>query len=606
MEHVSAKAAARPDGKTRVTRRRFSNQQVANVLYEMAVLYEMQGVEFKPRAYERAAHGVESAPDNLQDVFIEHGADGLKGIPGVGAGIREHLEELFSTGHFKEYEAFKKKIPVDIIGLTAVQGVGPQTIKTLWKELHVKNVDDLEKAARAGKISSIPHFGKTAERKLIKGIEFMRKSGHRFILGFVAADVERLQRSIARMPEVERVEVAGSFRRRKETIGDIDVLIASAIPHRVMSRLLALPLVAHVYGTGPTKTSMRLKSGINVDVRIVPSESWGAALNYFTGSEPHNIALRKIAQKHGWKLSEYGLFKGRTMLAGSTEKEVYDRLGLPYVEPELREMTGEIDAAKAGKLPKLIGYGDLRGDLQVQTKSTDGNASIEKMADAAEAAGLSYIAITDHTRSLAMTRGLDEKRLIEQMKEIARLNKKRKKAGKKLTILCGAEVNIHKDGSLDIDDETLEKLDVVGASIHSYFDLSRREQTRRLVRAMENPNVDIIFHPTCRLINARPEVQLDIDEVISAAKRTGTVLEIDAYPDRLDLRDEYIKKCVQAGVSLAIDSDAHAPEHFALLQFGIGQARRGWAARSDVINTLPLQQMLRRLKGNHARSGNQS
>lgn len=575
------------------TRRHFSNQEVAGILHEMAMLYEMQGVQFKPRAYERAAHGVESFGENVQDCFLEHGAKAIDEIPGVGAGIAEHLQTLFSTGHFKEYETFKKAVPVDIIGLSAIQGVGPQTIKTLWQTLRIRNVDDLEKAARAGKISTIPHFRKTAERKILKSIEFMRKSGQRYILGFVAAEVDALQHAIARISDVERIEVAGSFRRRKETIGDVDLLVVSAKPERVMEKILALPAVAHVYGTGPAKTNLRLKSGIDVDVRIVAAKSWGAALAYFTGSQPHNIALRTLAQRHGWKLSEYGLFKGEVLLAGRTEHEVYERLGLPYIEPELREMTGELDAAKAGTLPELIEYDDLRGDLQVQTNWTDGNASIERMADAAEAAGLDYIAITDHTKSLAMARGLDEKRLAEQSKEIARINRSRKAEGKKLTILTGAEVNVQKDGTLDIDDATLETLDVVGIAIHSHFELSRGEQTARLIRAMENPHADIVFHPTCRLINARPEVALDIDAVIGAAKRTKTILEVDAYPDRLDLRDEYIKKCVQAGVLLSIDSDAHAPEHFSVLKYGIAQARRGWATKADVVNTLPLRRMLR-------------
>lgn len=578
------------------THHHFSNQEIAGILYEMAALYEMQGVEFKPRAYERAAHGVESFGENVQDLFVEHGVKAIDGVPGVGTGIAEHLQDLFTTGHFKEYDALKKKMPVDIIGLTAVQGVGPQTVKTLWTKLRVKNVDDLEKAARAGKISAIPHFGKRTEQKILKSIDFMRKGGQRFILGFAAADVERLRRTIARIPEVERIEVAGSFRRWKETIGDIDILIVSSKPERLMAKLLALRLVTHVYGTGPTKTNMRLKSGIDVDVRIVPARSWGAALAYFTGSEAHNIALRKLAQRRGWKLSEYGLFKGTAMLAGGTEKGVYERLELPYIEPELREMTGELEAAKMNKLPTLIGYDELRGDLQVQTNWTDGNATIEKMADAAEDAGLEYIAITDHTKSLAMARGLDEGRLIEQLEEIARINKRRKTAGKKLTILSGAEVNIRKDGTLDIEDSTLKRLDVVGASIHSYFELPRREQTARLIAAMENPHVDVIFHPTCRLINTRPELELDLDEVIRSAKQTRTALEVDAYPDRLDLRDEYIRKCVHAGVMLAIDSDAHAPEHFSVLKFGIGQARRGWASKGDVLNTLPLRQMLRALK----------
>ncbi|MGZ6218212.1 MAG: helix-hairpin-helix domain-containing protein, partial [Vulcanimicrobiaceae bacterium] len=319
-------------------RHHFSNQEIANILSEMAVLYELKGVEFKPRAYERAAHGVESFGENVHDVFIELGTKAIDGIPGVGTAIAEHLEELFTTGHFKEYDTFKKAIPVDIVGLTSIEGVGPQTVKTLWEKLRIRDVDDLEKAARAGKISTIPHYGKRTEQKILKSIEFMRRSAKRFNLGFITADVEGLHRVIARMPEVDRVEVTGSFRRWKETIGDIDILISSSKPERVMTKLLALPSVAHVYGTGPTKTSMRLKSGIDVDVRIVPAQSWGAALNYFTGSEPHNIALRKLAQRRGWKLSEYGLFKNTKMLAGRTEEEVYDRLALPYIEPELREM----------------------------------------------------------------------------------------------------------------------------------------------------------------------------------------------------------------------------------------------------------------------------
>ncbi|MBI2610446.1 DNA polymerase/3'-5' exonuclease PolX [Candidatus Kaiserbacteria bacterium] len=585
-----------------IRRRHFSNQELANILYEMAALYEMQGVQFKPRAYDRAAHGVESHEENLQDLFMEHGEAAFAGVPGVGKGIADHLKELFTRGHFREYEKLKRKVPVDIVGLTSIEGVGPKTVRALWEQLRIRDVDDLERAARRGMISKLPHFRKRTEEKMLKSIEFMRKSGKRFILGFVAADVERLKRMIEKIPEVDSLEVAGSWRRWKETIGDIDILITSKKPKAVMSKILALPPVAHVYGTGSTKTNVRLKSGIDVDVRVVPAKSWGAALNYFTGSKPHNIALRSIAQKRGWKLSEYGLFKGKKMLAGKTEEEVYKHLGFPYIEPELREMSGELEAAlrqaqgKPPGLPKLTGYKDLKGDLQVQTNWTDGSASIEKMADAAEAAGLEYIAVTDHTKSLAMTHGLNEKRLLEQVREIARTNQKRKRAGKKLVILAGSEVNIQKDGSLDIDDKTLSKLDIVGAAIHSYFDLSRNEQTRRLVRAMENKNVDIIFHPTCRLINARPEIQLDIEQVIRAAKRTGTVLEIDAYPDRLDLRDEYVKKCVEAGVLMSIDSDAHAPEHFSVLKFGIATARRGWAERKDIVNTLPLSKLRGKLK----------
>lgn len=574
----------------------FSNREVATILREMAMLYEMQGIQFKPRAYERAAQSIESLGENVQELYMEQGTSALDAIPGVGKGIADHLAELFRTGHFKEYEDLKKEVPVDIAGLTSIPGVGPKTVQTLFKKLRIRNIDDLEKAAREGKISKLPHFKERTEKKILKGIEFQRQSGKRFILGFIAPDVERLRTMISQIPEVDRVEIAGSYRRRKETIGDIDILILSGKPKRVMAAILTLPFVAYVFGSGTTKTNLRLKSGIDVDVRVVPAPSWGAALNYFTGSKAHNIALRTIAEKHGLKLSEYGLFDGRKMIAGKTEEELYRKLGFPYIEPELREMTGELDAAKVGKLPKLINYNDLRGDLQVQTNWTDGSATIEKMADAAENFGLEYIAITDHTKSLAMTKGLDDKKIEKQIKEIEQINKKRTSLGKKLIILKGAEVNINKDGTLDIHDKTLKQLDIVGAAIHSHFELQRQEQTERLIRAMENPNVDIIFHPTCRIINARQEIELDMDKVIKAAKRTGTILEIDAFPDRLDLRDEYIKKCVQEGVLLTIDSDAHAPEHFSVLQYGIAQARRGWAQDKNIINTLPLKKMLNKLK----------
>ena len=330
---------------------------------------------------------------------------------------------------------------------------------------------------------------------------------------------------------------------------------------------------------------------------MIPEESWGAALCYFTGSKSHNIELRKIAIRRGLKLNEYGLFKGARRVAGKTEEEIYKALGLSYIEPELREMTGEIDAARKKTLPKLIGYNDVRGDLQVQTNWTDGSVGIKEMAEAAEREGLEYIVITDHTRGLAMTGGLDEKGILRQMKEIESLNRSYGKAGKKFSILTGTEVNIRKDGTLDIADDVLRKLDVVGAAVHSHFTLSKNEQTKRVIRAIENPNVDIIFHLTGRIINRREGIAVDIDEVIRAAKRTGTILEINAYPDRLDIKDEHVRKCVAAGVLMSIDSDAHSPEHFSLLQFGIAQARRGWAEKKDIINTLPVQKMLARLKG---------
>jgi DNA polymerase (family 10) len=474
--------------------------------------------------------------------------------------------------------------------------VGPQTIKTLWKELGIKDLDTLEKAARAGKIRTLPGFGERSEQKILKGLEFLRHAGGRAILGFVFPDLEHLEQRLREFPEVERVAIAGSVRRRKETIGDIDILVVSSAPEKVMERFVKLPAVAHVYGQGPTKTNVRLSNNLDADLRVVAAGSWGAALCYFTGSKAHNITLRNIAIQKGWKLNEYGLFEGERQIAGGTEEEIYEKLGLQYIEPELREDRGEIEAARKRRLPTLIGYDDLQGDLQIQTHWTDGKHSIEEMALAAQRFGLEYIAITDHTKALPMAHGADEAQLIRQMEAIDQVNEKLKSRDKRLTVLKGAEVNIMKDGTLDINDRVLEQLDVVGAAVHSHFDLSQKAQTERLIRALENPHVDIIFHLTTRLINRRKPIDLDIDAIIEAAKLTGTVLEIDAYPDRLDISEEIVKRCIEAGGKMSIDSDAHAAAHLSYLPFGIAQARRGWAERKDIINCWSLEKMLACLK----------
>jgi len=583
-----------------------TNQEIAKILLETSALYEMEGVEFKPRAYEKAALGVGSLSEEVKDIYEKGAIKALTEIPGVGRGIAEHVEKLLKTGHFKEYERLKKKIPVNISELTAVEGVGPKMVKILWQKVRIRNLADLEKAALAGKIRKLEHFGEKSEQKILRGIEFLKKSGGRAILGFVLPEIRVLENMIKSFPETGQVMVCGSTRRMKETIGDIDILATSKKPEKVMTRFTALPQIAHVYSKGSTKTMVKLKSGLDADLRVVPDESFGAAVNYFTGSKDHNIALREIAIKKGWKLNEYGLFVGsrtsrgksdfQKLIAGRTEEELYRKLDLSYIEPEIRENTGEIELARQNKLPKLIGYKDLKGDLQIQTNWTDGADSIEAMAKAAMEAGLEYIAITDHTRSLAMTGGADEKKLIRQMAEIEKINSKFKIQNSKFRVLKGAEVNIGKDGSLDIDDKTLAKLDVVGAAIHSHFNLPRQEQTKRVIKAMESPHVDIIFHLTTRVINKREPIDIDIDEIIKSAKRTGTILEIDAYPDRLDIKDEYIRKCVRAGVKMSIDSDAHSVQHFKFLEIGTAQARRGWAKRDDIINAHPLEKMLQFLK----------
>lgn len=570
-----------------------TNREIATMLTEMVALLEMQGVAFKPRAYEKAALSVESLDREAIDIYKEGGLKALEKIPGIGKGIASHIEEIAKTGSFKEYRALKKKIPVDISSLLAIEGIGPQMIKTLWQKLHIRNLAQLEKAARSGKVRNLTHFGVKSEEKIIKGIEFLKASGGRQVLGFLLPAIRNLEKIIQSFNGVEKAIVAGSVIRRRETIGDIDIIAVSSKPERVMEQFVSLPMIAHVYGKGPTKTNVRLKNGMDADLRVVPKQSFGAALNYFTGSKYHNVALREIAIAKGMKLNEYGLYKGKKMVAGKTEQDIYHALGFKQVPaPEIRENTGELQGARLGTLPNLIGYDDLRGDLQVQTNWTDGENSIEEMAHAAQKAGLEYIAITDHTRSLAMTGGSDEKKLLKQVAEIQKLQKK----FPNFRILTGAEVNITKDGLLDINDETLAKLDVVGAAVHSHFKLSREEQTKRIIRAMENPHVDIIFHLTTRMINKREPIELDIDAIIAAAKRTKTVLEIDAFPDRLDIKDEYIRKCVDAGVKMSIDSDAHATAHFQYLEIGIAQARRGWAEKKDIINAWPVKKMLSLLK----------
>ncbi|OGF69346.1 DNA polymerase III [Candidatus Giovannonibacteria bacterium RIFCSPHIGHO2_02_FULL_44_11] len=573
-----------------------TNQEIAKNLREMAILYEMEGVFFKPRAYEKAASGVEVSGEEMKDLYEKGGKEALKKIPGVGEGIAFHIESLLKKGVFAEHERLKKKIPVNVSELSAVEGVGPKMIKVLYKKLGVKNLKDLEKAGRSGKIRKLERFGQKSEEKILKGIEFLKNSGGRRVLGIIAPELNALLAMVKSFPEVETAIIAGSARRKKETIGDLDILAVSKKPEIVMEKFITLPQIANVLSKGKTKTMVILKNGLDADLRVVPAGSYGAALNYFTGSKDHNVKLRELAQKKGLKLNEYGLRNGNRQIAGKSEEEVYKKLGLSYIEPELRENTGEIEASRAGKLPKLISYGDLKGDLQVQTDWTDGENSIEAMAEAAKKMGLEYIAITDHTKALVMTGGSDEKKLLKQMAAIDKLNSKFKIQNSKFRVLKGAEVNIMKDGSLDINDKTLAKLEVAGAAVHSHFNLTRAEQTRRIVSAMENPNVDIIFHLTGRVINKREPIELDIDEIIMTAKRTGTVLEIDAYPDRSDIREEYIKRCVEAGIKMSIDSDAHSVQHFNFLEYGVSQARRGWAGKTDIINTCSAQEMLKLLK----------
>jgi len=493
----------------------------------------------------------------------------------------------------KYYESFKKKTPIDLESLEKVGGLGPKTIKVLYEKLGVRNMTDLEKALKEKRLRGLPGFGQKSEEKILKNMEFVKLESGRRPLGEIEPVAEAFKDGLKKLSDISRIEIAGSFRRRKETVGDLDILAISKKSDKVMDRFVSQPDVLNVVVKGDTKSTVKLKSGINVDLRVVPPESYGAALAYFTGSKEHNVVMREIAKERGLKLNEYGLWRGEKMVAGELEEGIYKALGMDYVEPEMRENLGEIELAKKHKLPELIGYKDLLGDLQIQTDYSDGANSILEIAEEAMKLGLKYIAITDHTVRLAMIHGLDEKKILKQMTEIDELNMK---FGGKIRILKGTECDILKDGSLDLPDSILSKLEVVGVSIHSYFDLPKKIQTDRLKKAMANKNVDIIFHPTCRVLGKREACELDIDEIIETAKRTGTVLEIDAYPDRLDLKDEYIRKCVKAGVKMSIDSDSHSIRHLEYLKYGIAQARRGWATKDDIINAWPVEKMLGMLK----------
>ncbi|MBI2623120.1 MAG: DNA polymerase/3'-5' exonuclease PolX [Candidatus Liptonbacteria bacterium] len=583
------------------------NTDIAKILHEIALYLEMQSVPFKPRAYEKVAEVIEGLAEPVADIYSRGGLAALKDIPGVGASIAEKIEEFLTKGKVAEHEALKKKTPVDLESFAGIEGVGPKSILKLYRELGIKNAGELEKAAKAGKVREVEGFGAKKEEGILAGIEFMRRSAGRLLISEAMPHVRALEARLREVPGVEKVIVAGSARRRKETIGDIDILAIAKEPARLMEYFVGMKGVERVHAHGPTKSSVRLSLGLDADLRVVPAESYGAALNYFTGSKDHNVALRQIAIKKGLKLNEYGLFetrgttrtgRGQTqkekMVAGKTEEEVYKVLGLDYIEPELRENTGEIEATLRHSLPELITYDALQGDLQMHSNWTDGKFSIEEMAKGAAARGLKYIAITDHTKRLAMTHGLDEKRIQMQWKEIDAVNKKLKGT---VAVLKGTECDILKDGTLDFPDEILAKLDIAGVSVHSYFNLPREAQTERIVRAMRNPHADILFHPTGRIVGKRDPYDVDMEELIRAANKTGTCLEVDAF-DRLDLKDEYVRKCVEAGVKFAIDSDAHAPAHFGYLEYGIAQARRGWAAKEDVINAWPLDEMLKFLKRN--------
>ena len=573
-----------------------SNQEIAKILYEMSEYLAMEDVSFKPQAYEKAGIGVESLEEEVVDIYKKQGLKGLMKIPGVGQGIAERIEELIKTNRMRDYEKMKKKMPVKIDELTAVEGVGPKMVLKLYKELGIRNIKGLERAAKAGKIRHLRDFGEKTEQNILQGIAFLKRSKGRFLLGEILPLVKEIYEKLKNLKEVEKVDYCGSIRRMKETIGDVDFLVISETPSKVMDFFVSLPGIIKIWGKGSTKASVRMRGGFDMDIRVIPKRSYGAALQYFTGSKDHNIVLRKIAMDKGLKLSEYGLFRGSRMIAGVTEEEIYEKLGMDWMPAEMRENQGEIEAALKHKIPKIIDYDDIKGDLHCHSDWDGGANSIEEMARAAQEIEYQYLGIADHTKFLKIEHGLDEKKLEKRNKEIEKINQKLKVKSQKFRILKGAETNILNDGSIDIKDEALKKLDFVIAGVHSSFKMEKNKMTERIIRAMKNPNVDIISHPTGRLIQRRDEYQIDFDKILRVAKETGTILEINAFPERLDLNDQNIRRAKQAGVKMIINTDSHQKDQLRFMEFGIAQARRGWLEKKDVVNAWPVEKTLKMLK----------
>ena len=572
------------------------NQEIAKIFYEIANYLEMEGVAFKPYAYQKAAITLETLEEDVEEIYKRGGLKALMEIPGVGESIALKIEEYLKTGKIKYYEEFKKKTPIKMEEIIAVEGMGPKRAKILYERLGIRNLKELEKAAKAHKIAPLFGFGEKTEKNILEGIEFVKRSKGRFLLGDILPRVKEVEQKLKNLKEVERVDVVGSIRRMKETIGDADFLVISNKPEIVMDFFVSLPGIIKIWGKGMTKASVRMREGFDMDIRVLPKRSYGSALQYFTGSKEHNILLRKIAIDKGLKLSEYGLFRGPKMIAGETEEGTYKALGMDWIPPELRENQGEIEASIKRKLPKLINYKDIKGDLHCHSKWDGGKNTILEIAEKAMEMGYAYLGISDHTKFLRIEHGLNEKQLAQQKKEIDKVNLKFKIANLKFRILQGCEANILNDGSIDIRDEALKKLDYVIAGVHSSFKMEKSKMTERIIRAMENSNVDIISHPTGRILKRRDEYQIDFDKILKVAKETGTILEINSYPERLDLNDVNIRRAKEIGVKMAINTDSHHRDQMRFIEFGIAQSRRGWAEKEDIINCWPIEKLLKFFK----------
>jgi len=565
------------------------NAEIAAMFDQTAELLEIEGANpFRARAYRRAARTIEALPQSVTSMMAA-GKD-LTDLPGIGKDLAGKIAAIVSSGRSDVLESLKRKLPGELGAIAALPGLGPKRVKLLYDRLHIRTLESLRRAARAGRIHELKGFGEKIEQKILSVLEKPTVTEKRFKLSVAEAEAAALLHFL-KLPKGS-IEAAGSFRRRRESVGDLDIVATARDTAMVGNRLVKYDNVSEVLAHGSTRTTVILRSGLQVDLRVVPASSYGAALLYFTGSKAHNIALRSLANERNWKLNEYGLFAGNRRIAGSSEIEIYKKLGLAFVPPELREDRGEVDAARERRLPKLVELADIRGDLHAHTDWSDGTASIADMAIAAKERGYAYLAITDHSRRVTVAHGLDAARLSHQIGEIERLNERL--SG--VTLLKGVEVDILADGRLDLPDKILSRLDVVAAAVHYKFDLARDAQTERIIRAMDNPYVNIIAHPTGRLLGEREPYAVDIHRLIAAAKERHCCLEINAEPDRLDLNDIHAKAAKEMGVKLAISTDAHATHALGYMRFGIDQARRGWLEAGDVINSRSLAQLRKILK----------
>jgi DNA polymerase (family 10) len=572
------------------------NQQIADIFNEIAQLLELKNENvFRIRAYRRAAQNIEALSKDVASLSSEE----LEAVPGIGKDLAAKVREFLETGRIAKHEELKAAAPGGLLELLRVPGLGPKKAKLLSDKLKVKGIDDLEAAVRAGRLNGLPGIQKRTEENILKGIELLRRGTERRPIGRVLPLAEEIVRRMRSSAHVDRIEVAGSIRRWKDTVKDIDILATSRDPAAAMAVFVNLPQTGSVLAHGETKSSIITDDGIQVDLRVVDKDSFGAALQYFTGSKQHNIKLREMGVRAGLKINEYGVFRepGEKKIGGTKEEDVYRALKLAWIPPELREDTGEIEAALEGRLPDLVTLADIRGDLHVHTKWSDGSHDLDTIVQEARKRGYRYIAVTDHTKGLAVAHGLDEKRLREQMRLITRVNEKLRG----FTVLAGTEVDIRADGRLDLVDEVLAGLDIVVASVHSGFKQSQEQITRRILAAVRNPCVNVIAHPTGRLLGERDAYAVDLDAVLKEAAKYGVAMEINAYPLRLDLRDQHIRMAKGYGVPLVISTDTHVANQFDYMTYGVSVARRGWVEKRDVLNTLSCEQLIKRLKACRSR-----